>query len=65
MCSNDWKKERSWGIFQMKVLSRFGQMKIFSFEKKLKSDRSHKPCNVCDVNGMMNEEESFIDGKIF
>ena len=34
MCSNDWKKERSWGIFQMKVLSRFGQMKNFSFEKK-------------------------------
>ena len=61
MCSNDWKKEKSMGnLSKDSLLTIWSNKKFVDLRKKLiNSDRSHKPCNVCDVNGILNGKKSF------
>ena len=61
MCSNDWKKEKSMGnLSKESLLSIWSNKKFVDLRKKLiNSDRNHKPCNVCDVNGILNGKKSF------
>ena len=61
MCSNDWKKDMIMGnITNESFIGIWSNEKFLALRKKLSnSDRNHKPCNVCDVNGMMNGQENF------
>ena len=61
MCSNDWKKEKSMGnLSKGSLLTIWSNKKFTKLRKKLmNSDRNHKPCNVCDVNGLLNGKKSF------
>ena len=61
MCSNDWKKEKSMGnLSKDSLLNIWSNEKFIALRKKLiNSDRTHKPCNVCDVNGLLNGKQSF------
>ncbi len=63
ICSNDWKKKAIVGnvLTSKNSLSEiWGNDKFISLRKKLMNrDRSHEPCNVCDVNGTLNGKQSF------
>ena len=61
MCSNDWKKEKPMGnIFNSSLIDIWSNEKFVDLRKKLfNKDRNHKPCNVCDVNGMLNGKDAF------
>ena len=61
MCSNDWKKEKSMGnLSQDSLLKIWSNEKFVDLRKRLmKSDRNHKPCNVCDVDGLLNGKQAF------
>ncbi len=61
ICSNDWKKEEIVGnITKESLIKIWSNEKFSTIRKKLiNKDRSHKPCNVCDVNGLMNGKKSF------
>ena len=61
MCSNDWKKEKTMGnLSNDSLLTIWSNDKFIDLRKKLlNSDRNHKPCNVCDVNGILNGKKSF------
>jgi radical SAM protein with 4Fe4S-binding SPASM domain len=65
MCSNDWKKELSMGnITNQSIVTIWSDPKFLELRKKLiNADRNHKPCNVCDVNGMLNGRRSFDEWK--
>ena len=42
------------------LLEVWSNKKFVDLRKKLiNSDRSHSPCNVCDVNGLLNGKKSF------
>ena len=61
MCSNDWKKELPMGnLNKDSLISIWSNEKFISLRKKLiNKDRKHSPCNVCDVNGLLNGEKAF------
>ena len=61
ICSNDWKKELPVGnILNEPFLKIWSNKKFNDLRLKLlNSDRNHKPCNVCDVNGTLNGKKSF------
>ena len=61
MCSNDWKKELPMGNLNKDSLISIWSSEIFiSLRKKLiNKDIKHSPCNVCDVNGLLNGEKAF------
>ena len=65
MCSNDWKKEKPMGnLSKESLLEIWSNKKFLDLRKKLlNSDRNHKPCNVCDVNGILNGKKSFENWK--
>ncbi len=67
MCSNDWKKEKPMGnIFKSSLIDIWSNKKFIELRKKLvNKDRSHKPCNVCDVNGMLNGKNAFQKWKSY
>ena len=61
MCSNDWKKERVMGNICSESIVTIWKNKIFNNTRKRLAvcDRSHAPCNVCDVEGTMNGKSAF------
>ena len=61
MCSNDWKKERIMGnIFQDSLINIWTNNLFLQTRKKLiNCDRNHRPCNVCDVEGILNGKSAF------
>ena len=63
ICSNDWKKKAVVGNVikeEKSLVEIWSNEKFISFRKKLMmSDRSHSPCNLCDVNGTLNGKKSF------
>lgn len=61
MCSNDWKKEKIMGnITNESFIEIWSNEKFLDLRKKLMNgDRNHNPCNVCDVNGLLNGKKSF------
>ena len=61
MCSNDWKKEKIMGnLNDESFIDIWSNEKFLNLRKKLmRGDRNHNPCNVCDVNGLLNGKESF------
>lgn len=65
MCSNDWKKENIIGNINKENLLDIWIKKNFLDvrSKLLNSDRNHKPCDVCDVNGTLNGKKSFDEWK--
>ena len=65
MCSNDWKKERIMGNICNESLIDIWKSDFFISTRKnfINCDRSHKPCNVCDVEGTLNGESAFIKWK--
>ena len=67
MCSNDWKKERIMGNICNEKLSDIWKNNLFINTRKslIKCDRSHSPCNLCDVEGTMNGESAFKKWKNF
>lgn len=61
MCSNDWKKELPMGNLNYdNLISIWSNEKFIELRKKLiNNNRNHKPCNVCDVNGLLNGKKAF------
>ena len=61
ICSNDWKKELIMGnIKEDSIINIWSKHKFIELRKKLcNSNRNHAPCNVCDVNGTLNGQQSF------
>jgi len=63
ICSNDWKKKAVVGNVikeEKSLVEIWSNEKFISLRKKLMmSDRSHSPCNLCDVNGTLNGKKSF------
>jgi len=61
MCSNDWKKERIMGNVHDESIIKIWKNDFFNKTRKSLSncDRSHSPCNVCDVEGTMNGKTAF------
>ena len=66
MCSNDWKKEKIYGnILNESLLDIWANEEFKNTRKKLScNNREFSPCNVCDVDGTMNGNVSFENGKI-
>tara|TARA_B110001454_G_C12684955_1_gene419768 strand:- start:147 stop:1073 length:927 start_codon:yes stop_codon:yes gene_type:complete len=67
ICSNDWKKELPVGnINNESFINIWSGKKFLELRAKLlQSDRNHSPCNVCDVNGMLNGKKSFDKWKSY
>ena len=67
MCSNDWKKEKSMGnLSKDSLLKIWSNEKFIDLRKRLmRSDRNHKPCNVCDVDGLLNGKQAFDKWKLY
>ena len=63
ICSNDWKKEAPVGNIKTEsILDIWISEKFVNLRKKLsQSDRNHKPCKTCDVNGTLNAKKAFDD----
>ncbi len=61
MCSNDWKKEKTMGNLSKDSLLKIWSNQIFNNQRKklCNSDRSGSPCNVCDVDGILNGKSAF------
>lgn len=61
ICSNDWKKKRIVGnISTQSILNIWVSEEFIDIRKKLANkDRSHDPCNQCDVNGTLNGKSAF------
>jgi len=61
MCSNDWKKEKPMGNIHKESLIKIWSNNKFNTQrnKLCNKDRSEKPCNVCDVDGILNGKVSF------
>jgi len=67
MCSNDWKKERVMGNICSESIVKIWKNEIFNNTRKLLAacDRSHAPCNVCDVEGTLNGKSAFDKWNVF
>ena len=67
MCSNDWKKEKPMGnLSKDSLLKIWSNEKFIDLRKRLmRSDRNHKPCNVCDVDGLLNGKQAFDKWKLY
>ena len=61
MCANDWKKENPIGnINESSIIDLWTNNIFLSARKRLiNKDRSHKPCNKCDINGTLNGRVAF------
>ena len=59
ICPDDWKKKLVVGNLKKEKIIDVWEKKIFHEVRKslLKGDRSHSPCNECDVDGLLSGNE--------
>ena len=59
ICPDDWKKKLVVGNLKKEKIINVWEKKIFHEVRKslLKGDRSHSPCNECDVDGLLSGNE--------